>query len=165
MAKWHRLKVGSLTNADNYAEKRCMSLIYEEESYKIRKACFKVWKKLGGAFKENVVQNSLTIELEAQHLKLEKQKRISVYYEGKKVGIYVPDLIVEEKILIELKAKPYLTLEDIKQFWYYLKASPYKLGFLINFGNKLEIKRRVYDTARDKIPRTSASLSAYKSAI
>ena len=66
-----------------------------------------------------------------------------------KVGVYIPDKIINNCILLELKAKPFLAKEDIDQFWKYLKGSKYKLGFLINFGHgKLEVKRIVYDTAR-----------------
>ncbi len=68
----------------------------------------------------------------------------------------MPDKVVNEIIIIELKSKPFLTNGDIKQFWHYLKGTEYKLGFLINFGNKLEIKRVVYDSVRSQ----SASASA-----
>ncbi|PIY78652.1 MAG: hypothetical protein COY82_01350, partial [Parcubacteria group bacterium CG_4_10_14_0_8_um_filter_35_7] len=63
-----------------------------------------------------------------------------------------PDKIVNSIILLEIKAKPYLTKQDIEQFWKYLKGSKYKLGFLINFSpSELEIKRIVYDKARSKL--------------
>ena len=76
---------------------------------------------------------------------------MDVYFKGEKVGTYIPDQIVNEEILIEIKCKPFLTKEDEKQFWHYLKASEYKLGLLVNFGpKKLDIKRRIYDQARDK---------------
>lgn len=66
--------------------------------------------------------------------------------------MYVPDLIISDSIVMELKAKPYLHKEDISQFWYYLKNSKFKLGFLVNFGkaNGVEIVRRVYDKSRHK---------------
>ncbi len=68
-----------------------------------------------------------------------------------KVGVYVPDKVVNEIIVLEIKCKPFLVTEDEKQFWRYLKATDYKLGFLINFSPKtLEIKRRIYDLARNK---------------
>jgi GxxExxY protein len=133
-----------------------MSLLYSEESYKIRGACFKVWKEFGGAFKESIVDKALTIELEEKGFKVEEQKRINIYYHGEKVGTYVPDKVVNEIIIIELKSKPFLSNGDIKQFWHYLKGTEYKLGFLINFGNKLEIKRVVYDSARSQSASTSA---------
>ena len=125
-----------------------MSLLYEKGSYEIRGACFKVWEEFGSAYKESIVDKALTIELKNRGLSIEEQKRINIYYHGQKVGTYVPDKVVNKAIILELKSKPFLTQGDIKQFWRYLKGSDYKLGFLINFGNKLEIKRVVYDTAR-----------------
>lgn len=128
------------------------NLLYEKESYIIRGALFKIWKQFGPAFKESVIENALAEELLEQGLKIERQKRIEIYYNHKKVGVYVPDLVVADKILIELKRKPFLAKQDNQQFWYYFKATSYKLGFLINFGNNgLEIKRRIYDQARYKI--------------
>jgi len=62
-------------------------------------------------------------------LKVERQKRINIYYDNKKVGVYVPDIVVNDKILIELKRKAFITKEDEKKFWHYLKGSDYKLGF------------------------------------
>ena len=123
--------------------------LYEEESYAIRGACFEVWKQFKGMFKESVVDKALTIALEDKGLKVESQKRIDIYFHGKKVGIYVPDKIVNDKILMELKSKEFVTKQDLETFWNYLKGSEYKLGFFVNFSPKrLEIKRVVYDTAR-----------------
>jgi len=125
-----------------------MSLLYEKESYEIRGACFWIWKEFGSAFKESIIDKALTEELLRRGLKVENQKRIDIFYQGKKVGTYIPDKIVNDSILIELKAKPFLTKSDYLQFQRYLKGSNYKLGFLINFGNKLTIKRYVYDKIR-----------------
>jgi len=128
-----------------------MVLLYEKESYEIRGACFWIWKEFGSAFKESIVDNALAEELRRRGLKVEKQKRIDIFYRGRKVGTYVVDQIVNDSILIEIKAKQFLTKEDEKQFWHYLKSSNYKLGFLINFGTKgLEIKRRIYEKAREQ---------------
>lgn len=124
-------------------------LLYKNITYEIRGACFEVYKQFGSAFKEKVVENALYEEFKLRDLKTDKQKKIDIYFKDKKVGVYVPDFIVNEKILIELKCKPKLTEEDERQFWLYLKGSEYKLGLLINFGTqKLEIQRRVYDKAR-----------------
>lgn len=75
---------------------------------------------------------------------------------GIKVGTYTPDLLINDAIILELKAKPFLHKDDVQQFWHYLKNSEYRLGFLVNFGepNGVQIVRRVYDKAR--IPRSSA---------
>ena len=75
-----------------------------------------------------VYHNAFLLWLTYKGLKTEKEKRINVYYGDKKVGTYVPDLIVNDAILIEIKAKPRLIKDDIKQFWYYLKGSEYKVG-------------------------------------
>jgi GxxExxY protein len=93
-----------------------MSLLYSEESYKIRGACFKVWKEFGGAFKESIVDKALTIELEEKGFKVEEQKRINIYYHGEKVGTYVPDKVVNEIIIIELKSKPFLSNVDRREW-------------------------------------------------
>jgi len=131
------------------SQKLVKDFLYENESYKIRGACFDVWKSFGGAFKEKIIDRALTKALEKRGLKIDEQKRIDIYYEDEKIGTYVPDKIINNCVLLELKAKQFLTKQDIDQFWKYLKGSQYKLGFLINFGpNRLTIKRIVYDTAR-----------------
>ncbi|MBI2639615.1 MAG: GxxExxY protein [Candidatus Sungbacteria bacterium] len=131
-------------------------LLHEDVTYKIRGACFKIWKEFGGAFKESIIDRALTEELRKQKLEIENQKRIDIFYENKKVGTYVPDKIINNSVLVELKCKPFLTKEDKRQFWLYLKATDYKIGLLINFGShELDIKRFIYDKAR-KFPHKSA---------
>jgi len=123
--------------------------LYEKESYLIRGACFEVWKEFKGMFKESIIDKALSIALESKGLNVVSQKRIDIYFQNKKVGTYVPDKIINDIILIELKSKPFVIKQDIEQFWKYLKGSKYKLGFLINFSpTGLTIKRVVYDTAR-----------------
>ena len=79
------------------------------------------------------------------------QVRVSMSYLGEKIGTYIPDLVVNDKIMIELKSKPFISQEDYKQFWGYLKGSPYELGFLVGFTpRKLLIKRFIY-TAKIRI--------------
>lgn len=127
--------------------------LYEEESYKIRGACFEVYNEFGGAFKECIIDKALTIALEEKGLQIENQKRIDIYYKKQKVGTYIPDKIVNDIIILELKSKPFLLKADLDQFWKYLQGSSYKLGFLINFSpDKLDIRRVVYDTKRRSVP-------------
>lgn len=129
--------------------------LYEKESYEIRGACFDVWKQFKGMFKESIIDNALTIALGKRGLTVENQKRINIYYEGKKVGTYVPDKVVNNIILLELKSKEFATKKDQETFWNYLKGSEYKLGFFINFSpTQLIIKRVVYDSARTKTSAT-----------
>ncbi|MBU2037149.1 GxxExxY protein [Patescibacteria group bacterium] len=123
--------------------------LYKKESFDIIDACQEVWKEFGGSFKEVIVDRALEIALRNKGYKIDSQKRIDIYFKNEKVGVYVPDKIINEIILLELKCKPFIAREDEKQFWHYLKASSYKLGFLINFSpKKLEFRRRVYDMAR-----------------
>lgn len=125
-------------------------ILYKEESYKIRGAAFDIYKKFRNRHKEIIYQRSLVEYLENQGLEATSQYQIPIFYHGKKVGTYTPDIVVENKIIIEIKAKPFLHRDDILQFWYYLKSSDFKVGYLINFGtpNGVQIIRRVYDSAR-----------------
>ena len=142
-------------------KKLVKDFLYSKETYLIRKACFKVWKEFGGGFKEKIIDRALTEELTILGLQVESQKSIDVYYRQKRIGSYVPDKIINDKVLLEIKCKPFLTKEDERQFWLYLKGSKYKLGLLINFGSEeLEIKRRIYEKAREKYQRKPALLSA-----
>ena len=127
-------------------------ILYKELSYEVQGAIFKVYKTLGCSFKESVYHNALVEELKSRKINIEKEKQIKVYYQGKKVGAYIPDIVANEQIIIELKAKSFLTKGDQKQFWDYLKGSEYKVGYLVNFGNPggVEMVRRIYDTAREK---------------
>lgn len=126
-------------------KKKVSDFLYEEESYKIRGACFKVYNVLGGGIKEKIIVRALMKEIITQEMSVKNQVRIDVIYNNEKIGIYIPDLVIDNKIIIEVKSKPFITKEDEKQFWGYLKGSKYNLGFLINFGpQKLLIKRFIH---------------------
>ena len=136
-----------------YAEIKNMGeLLYKEESYLIRGVAFDIYKKFKNHHKEKIYRDSFCFGLLDKGLKVDKEKRIDIFYNNKKVGTYVPDLVINEAIFIELKAKSMILKQDIEQFWHYLKNSSYKLGFLINFGapHGVQIIRKVYDTARNK---------------
>ena len=125
-------------------------LLFKEESYAVQGAAYDVYKELRYGQKEKVYQNAFALALQDRGLTVEREKRITMYYRNRKVGIYVPDFVVNGIMLIERKAKPFLLKEDNRQFWQYLKNTAYRLGYLINFGSPggIEIIRRVYDTAR-----------------
>ena len=126
-------------------------LLYPQQSYLIQGACFDLYKELGCGHKEVVYQRGLVEKLKIRNLKVEREVQIPVKVENKKVGIYIPDLIINNIIMIEIKAKEFITKQDIRQFWQYLQITDYKLGYLINFGKPggVELTRRVYDTARN----------------
>jgi GxxExxY protein len=123
-----------------------MALLYPQESYDIRGASYEIYKVFRNNHKEIVYHRALFDELLRRGYNIEKNKQIAVYFNNKKVGVYIPDLVVNNSIFIELKCKPFITKEDLNQFWYYLKNSNYQLGFLINFGAKdgVQIMRRIY---------------------
>ncbi|MCK4782028.1 GxxExxY protein [Candidatus Parcubacteria bacterium] len=125
-------------------------LLYKQESYIIQGVAFDIYKQFRNRHKEKVYQNSFYLGLKNKSLAVEKEKRIDILYNNKKVGTYIPDLVVNNIIFIELKVKPNLIQEDIKQFWYYLKVSGYKLGYLINFGmpDGVQIIRRIYGSKK-----------------
>ncbi len=108
-------------------------------------AFYEVYKKFRNTQKEEVCHNALIRELQDKGLQAIKNKRINIFYKDEKVGVYVPDIIINGLIIIEIKCKAFLTKEDIKQFWYYLKCSDFQLGYLVNFGkpNGVEIIRRI----------------------
>lgn len=127
-------------------------LLYPELSYQVVGAIYKVWKQLGSGFKESVYQKALEEEFNNQNISFERQKQIPIFYNQKKIGVYVPDFIIDNKIILEIKHLPYLTFKEKRQCWYYLKGSNYKLLLLVNFGGqKLEIMRRIYDKARLRV--------------
>ncbi|MBU2542390.1 GxxExxY protein [Patescibacteria group bacterium] len=135
--------------------------LYEDITYNIRKCLFAVRKKLGLGHKEKIYQNALEEEFKKEGLKFEKEKIININYEGKKIGVYRPDFVIEEKIIIELKALPFIGEREKRQVWTYLKGSFYKLALLVNYSSKdVEIERVVYDIARKKESALSLRQSA-----
>lgn len=120
-------------------------LEYEELTYKTRGAFFEVYNILGPGFKELIYHNALKEEFDRSGIKFEEKKRIQISYKGKKVGIYEPDFIIDDKVIVELKAVPERSDIFEKQLYSYLKGTKYRVGFLVNFGmDRLEIKRRIY---------------------
>ena len=107
-------------------------------------AFYKVYNTLGYGFLEKVYTNAMKIELASENLIVEGQKQIKVYYKGEEVGEYFADLIVEDCVIIELKAAESLCEEHEFQLINYLKATKIEVGLLLNFGKKPEIKRKVF---------------------
>ncbi len=91
------------------------------------------------------------IELQKQGIHVEKQKQIKVYYEAQIVGEYFADIIVEGRIIIELKAAEFLVEEHELQLINYLKATDKEIGLLLNFGRKPEFKRKIFTNDKKRI--------------
>lgn len=129
--------------------------IYSSSLYKhleiteqILAAFYAVYSALGYGFLEKVYANALKIELEKREFKVDKEFEIKVYYAGQVIGEYFADLIVADSVIVEIKAAKSLAQEHEAQLLNYLKATPYEVGLLLNFGPKPEQKRRSFDNTR-----------------
>ena len=117
-------------------------LLEKELVYEITGCVFAVYKELGHGFLEKVYENGLIIELEEKGLTVERQKQLKVAYKGHVIGEYIADLIVNGKVLIELKAQNSLLKIHEAQILNYLKATGIKVGLLVNFSYpKASVKR------------------------
>lgn len=123
-------------------------LKHSEITDKILKAFFtKVYRRLGYGFLEKVYVNALVIELRRMGLKVAEQVRILVYYDGIVVGEYYADLVVEDLVIVECKAIKQLDDDDEAQLLNYLRATPYEVGLLLNFGPRPTFCRKAFDNA------------------
>lgn len=116
---------------------------YSDLTDKIIKAFYTVYNNLGFGFLEKVYENSMMIELQSIGLHCYKQKPIKVNYKNREVGEYFADIIVEDVVIIELKAAESLCEEHEHQLINYLKATDIEVGLLLNFGKEPKIKRKV----------------------
>ena len=118
--------------------------LYQDLTSQIISCFYRVYNKLGFGFLEKVYENSLLIELTNNGLRVDRQKPINVYYDDKLVGEYFADLMVDDKVIIELKAAESLIEEHELQLINYLKATNIEVGLLLNFGKKPEIRRKIF---------------------
>lgn len=123
-------------------------ILHGEITEKIIKAFYKVYNSLGYGFLEKVYERSMAIELGKMGLNVLSQQKIDVFYEGIKVGNYFADLVVEEKVIIELKAAEGLVDINEAQLYNYLKATEIEVGLLLNFGKTPQLKRKILTNDR-----------------
>ena len=117
---------------------------YEDITGKIIGAFYETYNTLGPGFLEKVYENALLVELTQKGLEAVAQYPIKVHYKNQCVGDYVADILVEDKIICEIKAVRKLLPEHEAQLLNYLKATNTKVGLLLNYGPKPQIMRRVY---------------------
>lgn len=126
-----------------------IDLKHKEVTDKILHAFFKVvYPQLGYGFLEKVYENALLIALQSMRLQVQQQEKITVYFQGQVVGEYYADLLVENAVLVELKAASRIMGEHEAQLLNYLRATPYEVGLLLNFGPKPDFRRKVFDNER-----------------
>jgi len=128
-----------------------MDLLHQELTERIIKVFYDVYNELGYGFLEKVYQNSLYIELKANGFQVEAQKQINVHYKGNHVGEYYADLIVDNVVILELKAADCMVKEFEWQLLNYLRGTDIEVGLLLNFGKKPEFIRKVYENSRKKL--------------
>ncbi len=122
----------------------------EHLTKKILVAYYNVYNRLGFGFLEKVYENALVYELQRQKIRGVRQVKIDVFDLGSRVGEYFADIIVEDKVILEIKAAEGLREEHEAQLINYLRATNIEVGLLLNFGKKPEFRRKVFDNSRKK---------------
>lgn len=119
-------------------------LVYPELSYKIIGILFNVWNTIGSNHKENFYQKAAANDFEEAGLTFKEQLPVKINYKGKTVGVYYFDFLIENKIVLEIKARDYFSKKDINQLYSYLKAKNLKLGLIVHFTKTgVRVKRVV----------------------
>ena len=121
---------------------------YKSLTEKIIKIFYKVYNQLGYGFLEKVYENAMMLEFAREGISAFPQFAIKVFYENEVVGEYFADILVDDKVIVEIKAAKNLVIDNEAQLLNYLKATNIEVGLLLNFGPKPEIKRKVFDNLR-----------------
>ncbi len=131
-------------------------LVHKEITNSIIRGFFEVYNELGDGFLESVYEKALSIVLTEYGLSVERQKDIPVYFRTQLVGDFKADLVVDGKVIVEIKAVRNIDPAHEAQIINYLKASKIDVGLLLNFGRKPEFKRFVYENRRNNLPQIDA---------
>ena len=123
---------------------------YAELTEKIIKAAQNVHNRLGYRFLEKVYHNAMVLELRKTGLEAASEKAITVCYDGQVIGEYSADIVVADKVILEIKAVQTVNSAHEAQLVNYLKATNIDVGLLLNFGKSLEVKRKIFETARQR---------------
>ena len=119
--------------------------IYKDLTYRIIGCLYEVHKELGSVHKEIIYHKALAIEFKDKNIPFVEEKAIEVRYKGQIIGVYRPDFIIDDKVILEIKVMPAITKAMQGQVYYYVKGTRYKLVLLANFGTtKVGIKRLIY---------------------
>lgn len=129
------------------------SILEKELSYKLLGALYDVRNKYGRLYKEEIYHNACKEIFEKENILYKSHPRIKILSldTGKQIGTYIPDFLIGNKILVELKSQNYLPKDLENQLIQYLKASKYEIGYIVNFGSKgkkLDYRRRIYTNDR-----------------
>ncbi|WP_264558685.1 GxxExxY protein [Flavobacterium sp. N2270] len=125
-----------------------MHLLHNELTSFILKTFYDVYNELGYGFLEKVYQNALLIELKNKGLEVTSNEKIKVYYKGENVGDYYADIIVNNTVILELKAAECIVEAFENQLLNYLRGTDCEVGLLLNFGKKPEFRRKIFENKR-----------------
>ena len=127
----------------NLAEKKRMTarLIFQEVSGAVIGAFYRVYNALGFGFVESVYANALSLDLRTHGLVVEREVPTSVYYMGQPIGEFKIDMLVEKKLVVEIKASKLIGDPERKQLFNYLRSTDLQLGLLLHFGPKATYQR------------------------
>jgi GxxExxY protein len=128
-----------------------MELLHKETTDIILKTFYDVYNELGFGFLEKVYQNAMYLELKNKGIFVEAQKQIKVHFKGIEVGEYYADLIVNNEVIVELKAAECIVEEFEKQLINYLRGTDKEVGLLLNFGKKPEFRRKIFENSRKNL--------------
>lgn len=126
----------------------CQDFKYTELTKKIIEIFYRVYNRLGYGFLEKVYENAMMIEFKKDGIPAVPQFAIKVVYESELVGEYYADILVDNKVIVEIKATKRLVEENEAQLLNYLKATDIEVGLLLNFGPKPEVRRKAFDNVR-----------------
>ncbi len=121
---------------------------YIELTEKIIEIYYRVYNKLGYGFLEKIYENAMMIEFKKENISAVSQSAIKVLYEGEIVGEYFADILISDKIILEIKAAKNIAEEHEAQLLNYLKATNIEVGLLLNYGPKPNFKRKAFDNTR-----------------
>ena len=143
------------TNIDEI-ESRAMTvpqstLKYSELTEKIIGIFYDVYNELGYGFLESTYSSAMVVAMEEAGMRVDQEIPVPVWFHGKKVGQYFADLIVDRKIILELKAAKNLDSAHEAQLLHYLRATEFEVGVLFNFGSRPQFRRLLFDNERKKI--------------
>ena len=123
-------------------------MLHRDLTDKIIRVFYDVYNELGHGFLESVYETSMVIALREKGIAVERQVEIPVWFRGQQIGVFFADLLVENSVIVELKAVRSIDPSHEAQILHYLRATEIEIGLLLNFGVRPEIKRKIFDNPR-----------------
>jgi GxxExxY protein len=137
-----------------------LGLKHEQLTEKIIGVFFDVYNELGYGFLESVYEESMGIALSDAGISIERQVPVPGWFRGREIGVFRADLLVDRKVLLELKSARSIESAHEAQLLHYLKATEVEIGLLLNFGHRAQFRRLIFDNPRKQIrenPRESVA--------